>query len=747
VTPAARVGSALAVALALASATGCSRDEPTAPPPPAEAAAGYVGSAVCGTCHAAEHDAWTASDHHRAWQPAAAATVLGDFGGARFDDHGEAVRFERRDGAYYVHTIDRGGASAPQRVEWTFGVDPLQQYLVSQTGGRLHVLPWAWDTRKSGDGGQRWYSLYPDEDLEPGDALHWTGWGQNWNSQCGDCHATHLRKGYDEHTQTFATTWSEVGVGCEACHGPGSTHAKDPKVSTASLGATASNEIEVCAPCHARRSALRDGYQAGLPWLDYFRPAIALPPQYQADGQIDEEVFEYGSFLQSRMHTAGVRCSDCHDSHSGGLREQGNALCTRCHSPSPPAKFVGLQAIAGAYDSPAHHMHIQGSAGAECVACHMPARTYMGVDRRRDHGFRVPRPDLTLTFGVDNTCTQCHTFETAAWARDAIARHVGRGPRERPTETIAAGTRRLLAAEADLAALASDATAPVMSRAAAVALLAHYPRGYAVDAIRGALAADDPLIVLAALDAADRLPPAARRAAIGPLLSAPHLAVRIEAGRVLANQREAFPPGTARDALDAAIAEYRATQIGGSDTPQGDTNLGLLEQSLGRVDAAEAAYLRAIDLDPNWVPARVNLADLYRGLGREAEAGPHLEAAVRVAPDAAGAQYALALWHVRQGAREKALPLLAIAAKTEPIEPRYVYGYALALNDSGAADDALTALRTGLAAFPDDLDMLELVALILRDAGRHSEALAAARRLDAALPGNPRAAELLRSLR
>jgi predicted CXXCH cytochrome family protein len=742
------VGAQRLLLLAVLGTAGCSQEEAALPAPiaPGEAAFGYVGSAACAGCHAGEYAAWQTSDHRRAWMAADAESVQGDFDDARLEVHGNSVGFEREGDAFFVVTEGRDGIVARQPVSHTFGVDPLQQYLVPQPGGRLQVLPYAWDTRPRADGGQRWYTLYPDEHLAPGDPLHWTGWAQNWNAECAECHATHLSRSFDVATSTFATTWAEMGVGCEACHGPGSAHVRAPAQGHLAVLAASTQEVDVCAPCHALRAPLGDDYRAGEPFLDHYLPALALPPMYQGDGQILEEVFEYGSFLQSRMHAAGVRCSDCHDSHSGRLRQTGNALCTRCHSKSPAAEFPGLQEIAGDYDSTAHHMHVPGSEGSLCVSCHMPTRTYMGVDRRRDHGFRVPRPDLTLEFGVDNACTQCHVREAPAWARDAIRNRSGREPRVRPADLLAAGDRRLLAVEPDLAALAADAHAPMMARANAIALLAHYPRGYAVDAIRAGLASTEPLLVLAALAAADRLPVTTRRAAVAPLLRAERRAVRIEAARVLASERAALGEGETRAALDAAIDEYRAVQRADASSPQSHTNLGVLEQRLGDVVAAEKHYLRAIEIDPTWVAARVNLADLYRATGRDDEGGAMLEAVAREPLATPAVHYALGLWHVRRGEREEALRSLAAAAEGTRADPRFVYAYALALNDAGDADAALTQVRRALATYPDDLDLLELAAMVLRDQGRRSDAIAAARRLDAALPGNARAAALLESL-
>ncbi len=329
----------------------------------------YLGRDACLACHQAEFDAHAGSHHDLAMQPATAETVLGDFDNAEFVYFGVVSRFFTRDGNFYIKTDSPDGGLREYRVEYTFGVDPLQQYLVALPGGRLQALPLCWDTRPRAEGGQRWFHLYPDEAILPGDELHWTGRNQNWNFSCAECHSTNLHKGYDLSTDTFHTTWSEVDVSCEACHGPGSGHvawaeeagegankadALDaglvinlpdedggkwrflPGAPTAvrSTPRSVRTEVEMCARCHSLRAALTDEYQHGAPILDSHRVSLLTAPEYFPDGQVLEEDYVYGSFLQSRMYAAGVTCTDCHDPHTAQLRATGDALCFQCHQPT-----------------------------------------------------------------------------------------------------------------------------------------------------------------------------------------------------------------------------------------------------------------------------------------------------------------------------------------------------------------------------------------------------------------------------
>ncbi|MBK9244504.1 MAG: hypothetical protein IPM30_06540 [Burkholderiales bacterium] len=363
--------SAVTVAPAGSSASSSAPPAETAPPSPA-----YVGTAACASCHAKEHQAWQGSQHDRAMAEANEATVLGNFAGAKFSHGGVTSTFFRRDGRFFVNTDGPDGRLADFEIRYTFGVTPLQQYLVEMPGGRLQALGIAWDARPAKTGGQRWFHLYPDRTLKAGDPLHWTGIDQTWNYQCADCHSTNLRKNYDEKTDRYATTWTDVDVGCEACHGPGSNHVAwakkegDGQRHQADKGLTVvlderrgvgwaidaatgnaarsrpretSREIETCARCHARRGQFTDAWHAGNRLADGYRAALIEPGLYWDDGQQRDEVFNHGSFLGSRMHARGVTCSDCHDPHSGrtragqrGLRAMPPAGEVRHRVPSSP---------------------------------------------------------------------------------------------------------------------------------------------------------------------------------------------------------------------------------------------------------------------------------------------------------------------------------------------------------------------------------------------------------------------------
>jgi Tfp pilus assembly protein PilF len=731
-----------------------------------EPSASYVGGAVCATCHGAEADAWRGSHHDLAMQPATATTVLGDFDDASFTAYGVTSRFVTRDGRFFVTTEGPDGALHDYEIAYTFGVDPLQQYLIAFPGGRYQVLGIGWDSRPEEQGGQRWFHLYEGEHISAGDELHWTGINQNWNFMCAECHSTNLRRGYNFESDRFETTWSEVNVSCEACHGPGSEHVAwaertddgegdddaskglivsfldrdgvswgfDDGTVTASRTpppAAFRTEVETCAPCHSRRAPIGDGFESGKPLLDSYRLSLLTEPLYHADGQIKDEVYVYGSFLQSKMYRAGVTCSDCHDPHSLKLKAEGNAVCTQCHAPDH-------------FDAAVHHFHESDSPGAACVACHAPETTYMVVDPRRDHSFRAPRPDLSVELGVPNACNRCHDDRSASWAAARVAEWYGEDRPRSPhfAEALAAGRFQAPGAAQKLAVLARDPAQPAIARATAVEVLGQGREPAELTVILESLNSQDALIRFAAVDGLEALHPRDRLRVAFPLLEDPVRAVRLAAARVLAPVAlEVVPPPQAKvlsAAFDAYVHSLRST----ANRPESLITLGNFYMQAGNVAEAEKLLQTAIDRHPSFTPAYGNLADVYRATGRDGEGERLLHRGVEVVPDDAALAYALGLLYVRQQRYPEAQQQLARAALLAPDNPRYGYVYALALQQAGKLGEAGHVLRRTLVHHPNDRDILYALASQSLEAGDRTAAAGYAERLLKLSPGDPRVQNL-----
>jgi predicted CXXCH cytochrome family protein len=697
----------------------------------------YVTSASCQGCHQKQFEAWTGSHHDRAMQPATKETVLGDFADAGFVKDGEAWKFSRQEGTYIANTLGPDGARADFEILYTFGVDPLQQYLVALPGGRLYALTVAWDTRPAAEGGQRWFSLYPDEVNPPGDLLHWSGIANNWNAMCASCHSTNLQKNYDPVSAAYDTSWSEINVACEACHGPASLHLAwaeaggdestgrgfanrfgaesdrrwqmnpDTGISALVSAPTTDNEIEACSGCHARRSLISEAAAAdGARFLDRHMPALLEEGLYFADGQIRDEVYVYGSFLQSKMHGAGVRCGDCHEPHSLALRQPGDALCAQCHAPS-------------VFAVRSHHQHPEESSGARCVECHMPERTYMVIDDRRDHGIRIPRPDLSVEIGSPNACNGCHADRDAKWAANAIAGWPGHA-KATPAHygsALHAGRTGAAGAQQKLLDLAGDFQSPGIVRASAVSLLSRYANESILDVIRNAAADADPLLRMAAVRASDSVPITIRTPLIGRLLLDPIRAVRIEAARALAGADPDVLGGHLAQALGPALEEYRLAQRADFDRPNAHVNLALLDSSMGRSAEAEAHYQNALDVGPYFIPTYVNYADLLRRNDRDGEGAPLLRQGLAIVPDSADLHHVLGLLLVRLGSPEEALGALARANQLAPENARYAYVLGIALYSQGQVEQSLEVLRAADERHPADVELLEALISICREAG------------------------------
>ena len=698
---------------------------------------------------------------------ATAQTVLADFDSATFTYAGITSTFYQRDGEYWVQTDGPDGTLADYRVRYTFGVTPLQQYLLEYPGGRLQALAISWDTRPADAGGQRWFHSYLDSAITHSDPRHWTGRLLNWNWGCASCHSTNLVKGYDAASDTYHTTWSDVDVGCEACHGPASAHlawAEDDGRPTSETGGTglitllddsgswvfdsgsaiagppASRpnrlEVETCAPCHSRRATLAEGFLPGDPLLDAFLPRALSEDLYFADGQIEEEVYVYGSFVQSRMYHVGVTCSDCHDAHSLTLKAPGNAVCAQCHRPA-------------VYDDRTHHFHPEGSAGASCAKCHMPTRPYMVIDYRLDHSMRIPRPDLSRSLGTPDACSGCHEDRDAAWAERYVAEWYGEPDTGRAGhygEAISA-TRGGTAGGVQAAIeLARSGTAPAIVRATALELLSEYPIRASIEVAIDGIDDPDPLVRVHALRVLELLPPADGYQFAEHRLRDSILAVRAEAGRILA-ATPTDPLTTAqRVILDSAVADYLAIQALEADQPSSWINIGLLEQARGRFLEAETAYRTAIRLDPAWTPAYANLADAYRQQQRDEEGEKVLRQGLASVAEPAGLHHALGLLLIRAQRMDEAMVELERAAALAPEQPRLVYVYGVALDNTGETERAIAVMRSGLEDHPNNREMTFALAAIYRDLGDVRNALRYARRLAELEPESDRSRALVAQL-
>jgi predicted CXXCH cytochrome family protein len=667
----------------------------------------YVGSEQCQTCHVSEQQDWLQSDHHKAMMNMDSNHVLGNFSAQPLKHHQQQTRFSSHNGEYKIETDQSTLFPANLELTYTFGVFPLQQYLTALPDGRIQSLPFAWDSREEIAGGQRWFHLYNDEKIVPGDVLHWRSPSHNANHMCIECHTTDFKKNFDSKNNSYQSTWKEIGVGCESCHGAGSKHIEwtksinktqdskkgwDIKLTSGSLNLwqhqteTAKAfrkqsgdlvEIERCAQCHSRRSRISTSNNEAF-FLDAFLPSLLDETLYHPDGQIQDEVFEYGSFLQSKMASKGVTCSNCHNPHSGKIKIEGNGLCLQCHNAS--------------FDTPQHTMHQAGTQGSFCVDCHMPTTTYMGVDARRDHSMRIPRPDLSSSLNTPNACNSCHTDKSSQWATEKLQAHAGNNWKKPHYGEVLAQARLAIPSSYNtLIELILDKEQPAIVRSTAIGLLSNFPTRNYQPMLSDLLGDNEVLIRFGSLRAAESIPPDQQQLLI-PLLKDQQRAIRIEAARLLAGNQ------AINNNPDFIIArqEYFDSQNINADRAPALVNLAGFAIRELRMQEAEEYLVSAIHLEPYYIPASMNLADLYRMTNREQEAGTALLTALKNNPDNAEVNMSYALWLVRAKQMDNAMKYLQQAAKSGN-NPHFNYIYALALNQQGKTLDALKELDRAAA--------------------------------------------------
>ncbi len=718
-----------------------------------EPGAMYTGRESCKECHQKQYDLFHGSDHDQAMDTAIAETVLGNFNDVSYTHYGVTSRFFMSDGKYMVHTEGPDGVMLDYQVSYVFGIRPLQQYLIEFPGGRLQCLPICWDTRPKEAGGQRWFHIHQDEAIPPDDILHWTRVTQNWNYMCAECHSTNLRKNYSYSEKAYHTTWSEIDVSCEACHGPASEHIDwaekvesgsspdiypdmglvvrlkdtdnatwifDPDSVTArrSVPRRSDELVQMCSRCHSRRAVTTEDYYHGGSLLETHWPSLLEETLYFPDGQIQDEVYVYASFLQSKMYQAGVVCKDCHEPHSGQVYVNGNALCYRCH-------------MATEYGPRKHHFHDPAKEGASCFECHMHERTYMVVDPRRDHSIRIPRPDLSDKLGTPNACNQCHPEKNTQWATDYLRKWYGQDLLDQPHygEAFWAGRMRYPEAQKELLRLGADPDQAPMIRANAIALLGGYPDATTVELLRKTIIDPDPLIRYATMTVVEFAEPEFIRDMAVPRLKDSVKLVRLMAANSLAAVPRNLIPREALAALNTALEEYNASLMINADHPSTHLNFGNLYLNAGQYEKAEASYKEAIELEPGLVGPYINLADLYRRLQRDDEGAEVLQSALEKYPDLAAIHYALGLLKVRQGKHKEAMIYLENATRHDPEDPHYSYVYAIGLNSQQEPMEALKVLGAAVKQHPYDRNILYALTTISMENGMPEQALFYAKKL------------------
>jgi predicted CXXCH cytochrome family protein len=682
----------------------------------------FTGGKACIECHQKEFNLWKGSDHERAMAVASDTSVVGNFNNAEFTFNGKTSKFFKRSGKFYVFTEGVGGKMQEFPISHTFGIRPLQQYLIPFENGKYQCLPIAWNTIT-----KKWFHMagmvYKPEDLRPDNWLYWTNQAQNWNSMCAECHSTNLQKNFNLENKSYNTTWSDINVNCEACHGPGSAHIEWSRlpemgrpqdvnaglvVKTSKI--TSRQYVESCAPCHARRSSFGPYDHTNNEFLSYAIPQLPVRPMYHIDGQFKEEDYEYGSFTQSKMYMKDVRCSDCHDPHSLKRKFEGNALCLQCHK-------------ADEYDTSSHHMHkykgeagnsfvnkrgerMEVGSGTLCRDCHMPGQYYMGVDKRYDHSLRIPRPDLSISLGTPNACVNCHDDKTDQWALQWVNKWYGENKKPHYGTILSDASAGKEGADQGLLKMINSNLYPEIIRATAIGLLSAYPGANSQDAVRKALNDSDPLLRHTAAEHFETNDSTLLFGQLVPLLNDPIKAVRMEAANRLITYRKASFNEIQYKAFQKALDEYRKSQEYVADFPTGRYNLGNYYSKLKDNAKAEENYREAIAIDNLFIPGKINLALIYYQQGKVDQAGVLFNDLVTNHPELIEGYYYLALLYGEQQKYPEAIRLLETATGKPGCTSRIYYNLGLLYQMMNQNDHCEATLIKGLAIDPGNYDIL-----------------------------------------
>lgn len=695
--------------------------------------------ANCVSCHQEQVTLWQQSDHAKAMAHATDTTVLANFDNVSITHFAQTARFFKNDGKFFAE-LTEAGSTTTYPIAYVFGHFPLQQYLIETQAGKFQVFPFAWDTRDKSEGGHRWYPNYPSEDIAPEDRLHWKQPMQNWNGMCADCHSSGLKRNFDTETLAFNSRFDEINVSCASCHGDMASHYTD---NTKSANDSESNEnvkvthveeathhrpsptsldlsiseqkaigkwllkdgsniaawheqkngefvpakrdnrfMETCFACHSLRTALSDGIDPKTSFLDQFSPSLLVSPLYFADGQIREEVYVYGSFLQSRMYEAGVNCIDCHTPHSMKLKIEGNGLCLQCHS-------------ASAYEGEKHTKHVGNEDANQCVNCHMPTRTYMGVDARRDHSFSIPTPKVSSTTGAPNACLNCH-YQDNDWVSEKLITWYGKDATlSKQEENYVSLMQDNVHSKQAVLRIAYSSSLPVIKRATALSLLASSNQPLTDKDLRKFILHKEPLLRLGAAQAGRALPPNERAKTYANLLDDKYKAIRVTAANNLLGL------GLNTKVFKKAVEELRLSNAVNQWRGEGNLNQSLVEYQLGNIHQAEKLLKQGLTVDPHFEANYINLSELYRAQNKFQLEEQILLDGMNNLPDSALIHYSLGMLHVRKQDKPTAVTLFKKATELGPDNPQNWYIYALALDSVGQTKSALNVLKKAIKRQPD----------------------------------------------
>jgi len=671
---------------------------------------GYMGDNNCVSCHQDEYDLWKGSHHDLAMQVANDSTVLGDFNEVKTQIDGVDYFFFKKGKDFYVKIREIDDSEKEYKIAYAFGVTPLQQYLIDFDKGKKQVLRVTWDTIKN-----VWFHQYEGDKIETQDWLHWTNGAQNWNTMCAECHSTNLKKNYIVEKDSFHTTYSVINASCESCHGPGEKHVNwananpDAKEDIGYIlkGKTQMDQLNLCAPCHARRVKLTKDLVPGETFADQYMVQNITTNYYHGDGQIDEEDYVYGSFLQSKMYGIGIKCSDCHDAHSLQLKFKGNKLCLQCHVPDN-------------YDSKKHHFHQENTEASQCINCHMTGKLYMGNDFRRDHSFRIPRPDQSVKYDTPNACKACHDKESNQWAADWVEKWYGSERREHFSDALLLSSSQNLSKEDRLMLdkFIVDLKFPEIARATVIENLSYTePDQYA--SLLLALKDSSAIVRYNALMKFRNLPLPDRTSIALKHMNDSVKLVRIGVAQLAIGIDERTLSELEKNSLNKSRTELETMLYSNADFSTGRAQLGDYYLQNNDYKTAIKHYEMALKKDSLLYMVYSNLATVYSLVNDYDKALKTLDIWSAKNPELSRPHYLKALLYFEMKNDEQAIAALKTAIKIDPNDTRSMYNMSTYyFQDQKDLKLAEKYVKAALKVEPDNQEYKYLLALVYRDQGK-----------------------------
>jgi predicted CXXCH cytochrome family protein len=677
----------------------------------------FVGDLACKNCHTKEYDNWLGSHHDMAMKPANEETVLANFNNIEFEADGVKNYFNRKGEKFYVRIRDVDGSEQEHEIKYTFGWTPLQQYLVEFPGGRYQVLRVSWDVLN-----KKWFHQNEQDTIQTSDWLHWTNSSMTWNSMCADCHSTGYTKNYNVAADTFHSSFVWINVSCEACHGAGKKHVDllksgeyekkgDQKGGNLFMTKNISSidQVDQCAPCHSRRSKLVDGFHPGSNFNDIYNAQLISDEFYFPDGQILEEDYVYGSFVQSKMYHRGIKCTNCHDPHSLKLVKTGNDLCLQCHDTNN-------------YPKPKHHFHKENSEATKCVNCHMTGRVYMGNDFRRDHSFRVPRPDQSVLYNTPNACNECHKDKDAEWAANQVKAWYGSERRNHFSDMLLKSNLRNPDEVNKIRAFILDTSYPEIARATAIRYLGQSQNGLNNETIHQVLTSNQNLIQRTMISSMPEIDSLTYTLLLNRFIDDSSMSVRMNTvNRMLGIDFDALPPSI-RNQFERAFYEYQATLELNADFREGKLFYGNFYEQIGQLDKAIQYYKSAVETDSLFVEARLALAVAYNKKGSNELAMSQLKNVVRIDNNNSRALYLMGLLYTELKDYEKAAQMMGRAIELDNLNIDYYYNLGLIKQQLNKPDESLNLLRSALVIEPESEKVNYAIAYILINGDNWKEA-------------------------